>query len=119
MVLSERIVKGKVTSEKRYYISSHEAEAKTLVKGIRSHWSIENSCHWILDVAFREDDLKGRTGYLGENISLMRRVALNLLKQDKTTKAGIAAKRKKAGWGLSYLESLISVKSLLWKRPVL
>ncbi len=113
MVLSERIVKGKVTSEKRYYISSHEAKAKALAKGIRSHWSIENSCHWILDVAFREDDLKGRTGYLGENMSLMRRVALNLLKQDTTTKAGIAAKRKKAGWGLSYLESLLSVKSLL------
>lgn len=113
MVVSERTIEKKVSKENRYYISSCEAQAKEIADGIRSHWSIENSCHWILDMAFREDDLKGRTGYFGVNMALIRRVALNLLKQDKSTKAGIKAKRKKAGWDQNYLEKIISVDTLL------
>ena len=73
---------------------------------IRAHWSIENQCHWVLDVAFREDESRIRVGQ--QNVGLLRKVALNLLKQDKTTKRGIAAKRKKAGWDHNYLLCLLS-----------
>ena len=73
---------------------------------IRAHWSIENRCQWVLDVAFREDESRIRAGQ--ENIGLLRKIALDLLKQDQTTKRGIAAKRKKAGWDHDYLLRVVS-----------
>jgi predicted transposase YbfD/YdcC len=109
MVERERQVgpDGEITYERHYFISSRaRTSASTMGSLIRAHWSIENRCHWMLDVAFREDESRIRVGQ--QNVGLLRKVALNLLKQDQTTKRGIAAKRKKAGWDHDYLLRVLS-----------
>ncbi len=69
----------------------------------RNHWSVENNLHWMLDVAFGEDDSRVRIGNAAENLSRVRRIALMLLKQEKTAKVGVMSRRKKAGWDRNYL----------------
>ncbi|HEY3078973.1 MAG TPA: ISAs1 family transposase, partial [Chloroflexota bacterium] len=64
---------------------------------------IENRLHWVLDIAFREDDSRVRTGHAAENFAVLRRIALNLLRQERSVQAGIKAKRLKAGWDEAYL----------------
>lgn len=105
-----RKVKEKTSKEKRYYISSLDACSKTLASRIRSHWGIE-STHWMLDVGFREDAQRAKAAHLPENLSLLRRMSLNFLKQDKTVKAGIEIKRQKAGWDNEYLLRVFGIKS--------
>jgi len=104
-----RTVKDKTTQETRYYISSLKAEAEKLGKAIRSHWSVENNLHWQLDVTYREDLSRVRKGNGAENLSVVRRATLNLLKEDKVTKVGMKNRRLKAGWDRGYLLSLIGV----------
>jgi predicted transposase YbfD/YdcC len=100
---------GQRTVERRYYISSLEGrDATALLKWVRGHWSIENQLHWSLDVSFREDDRRIRQGHAAENYSRLCRIALNLLKADKSIKLGIKGKRKTAGWDHDYLLSLIT-----------
>jgi len=70
---------------------------------VRSHWRIENSLHWVLDVAFREDDNRTRAGHSAENLALVRKLALNLLRLEPTRKHGIKASRLRAGWDNTYL----------------
>ena len=109
LLKSERTINGTTSTECRMYISSLPADARRIAYAIRSHWGIE-CCHWILDVGFREDTLKARAGHISENLSLVRKMALALLKQDKQTKGGIELKRKKAGWNPDYLLKLMGVK---------
>ena len=103
LVECERVVEGVASSQSRYYISSMRADAKTLLESVRSHWGIENSMHWVLDMGFREDESRVRKGNSAENLSILRRMAMNLLRQDKSVKVGIEAKRKRAGWDEKYL----------------
>jgi predicted transposase YbfD/YdcC len=110
LVISERTIGEDTSIEKRLYISSLPADARNIAYAIRSHWGIE-ACHWTLDVAFREDDQKAQAGNIAENMSMLRRIALNLLKQDKKTDGGIELKRKQAGWDEDYLLETIGIKS--------
>ncbi len=103
MVESERIEDSKASTQTRYYISSLPNDARRLLASVRAHWGIENSVHWVLDVAFGEDDSRVRTGNAAENLSVLRRMALNMLKRETTSQGGVAAKRKRAGWDEDYL----------------
>jgi predicted transposase YbfD/YdcC len=108
---AERYIKstGKTENETRYYISSLPAEASLLNQSIRSHWGIENSLHWTLDVAFNEDNSRKRDGHAAQNFSVLSRIALNLLKNDKNAKCGVKGKRLKAGWDNRYLEKILKI----------
>ena len=103
MVESERTDNGKTSTQTRYYISSLPNDARTLLASVRTHWGIENSVHWVLDVAFGEDASRVRQGNAAENLSVLRRMALNMLKTETTSQGGVAAKRKRAGWDEDYL----------------
>jgi predicted transposase YbfD/YdcC len=103
MIQSERHLDGKVSQETRYFISSLANDAQQILAAKRSHWGIENKLHWVLDVAFREDDCRVRQENAPHNLAILRHMALNLLKQEKTGKGGINAKRLKAAWNDDYL----------------
>lgn len=109
-VRSTRQEKGKITTEKRYYISSLKERADRMGAIIRSHWAIENKLHWHLDVTFNEDKSKVRAGHGAENFSLLKRCVLNLVKADTTEKGSITLKRRLAGWDVSYRLRLLGVK---------
>jgi predicted transposase YbfD/YdcC len=109
-VQSNRTYKGKTTTEFRYYISSLKPVAERHGCITRAHWGVENKVHWHLDVTFGEDQSKIRAGHGAENVSLMRKLALNLLKADTSLKAGIENKRKMAGWNPDYLLKILGVK---------
>jgi predicted transposase YbfD/YdcC len=100
---------GKTERETRYYITSLQPDATQLNRVIRQHWGIENKLHWVLDVAFGEDLSRKRQGHAAQNFSLLNRIALNLLKQDKSSQRGIKGKRLKAGWDHSYLLKLLGI----------
>lgn len=106
-VRSERIVKGEKSVEERFYLMSKRFSAVEFAKACRNHWRIENSLHWVLDVAFREDECKVRAGHAAENFSVLRHMALNLLKQGTRIKRGIKTRRKVAGWDENYLLELL------------
>ena len=105
---SERTLNGRTSIEHRYYICSCEANAAEINQAVRSHWGVENSLHWVLDMAFREDECRVRKKFGAENLARLRHMALNLLKQDKTAKIGIKNKRLKAGWDNDYLLYLLN-----------
>lgn len=107
---TREIIGGKKSVESRYFLFSHQDASAALIGGyIRSHWSVENNLHWQLDVAFKEDQSRVRAGHEAENLSRVRRAALNLLKQEKTCKKGIAIKRLNAGWDTDYLLKVLQM----------
>lgn len=108
MVEATREVKGQTSIERRYYLSSLPVNVARFAHAVRTHWSIENSCHWILDVVFREDDSRVRIGHAPENLGLLRRIALSLLQQERSSKVGIQIKRLKAGWDEKYLLKILN-----------
>lgn len=108
VIESERTIGNKTSLEHRFYITSKKRSASYFLKAIRDHWHIENKLHWSLDVAFREDESRLRKGNGAENFSLLRRIALNLLKKEASEKAGIKGKRLRAGWDNEYLMTVLS-----------
>ncbi len=109
-VESQRIIGDNISTERRYFISSLSGiDAETIGRRIRSRWGIENKLHWSLDVSFGEDDCRIRKGFGAENVSRLRRIALNLLKQDETANCGIKSKRSKAGWDEKYLQKILGI----------
>ncbi len=106
----ERQVDGQCECQRHYFISSHPGHcAQRLGTVIRNHWSIEVQLHWSLDVCFHEDGSRIRVAHAAENFSRLRRIALMLLKQEKTVKGGIAAKRLRAGWDRNYLLKVLGI----------
>lgn len=111
-VESNRSVKGKTTSETRYYVSSLPPHAEVIGRAIREHWGIENGQHWTLDMAFDEDRSRTRRKNAPDNLALLRRIALNILKQASNKSSNgkhlsVRSKRLKAGWSDRYLEELL------------
>lgn len=103
IAITDTFQKGKHTSEVRYYILSKKLTAKKFGEAVRGHWSIENRLHWQLDVTFGEDQSRIRQGHADANFSILRRTALSLLKNNRTTKVGIKNKRLTAAWNNDYL----------------
>lgn len=107
MVESTREINGKRGSDRRYYISSLECDAKKFGDAVRSHWGIENSVHWVLDIAFREDESRIRKGSAPENFAAIRHIALNLLRNNKAFKGSVKTKRLNAAMDTDYLENVV------------
>ena len=98
----------KLRNETRYFITSLSHEAQQLSQSIRGHWSIENQLHWVLDVEFNEDNSRIRKDNAPENLAIIRHIALNLLKQNKSEKGSIRSKRNRAGWDNNYLLEILT-----------
>ena len=107
LVESKRELNGKSTLENRYYLSSLAANAEYIGNAIRGHWGIENSLHWVLDVVFNEDKARNRKDHSAANMAIIRHMALNIVKNDKSSKTSIRGKRLKAGWDDKYLMKLL------------
>lgn len=108
-VRRERRLPTKTQVEMRYYIASLSPNANLLLQSIREHWGIENSVHWILDVAFNEDQSRVHKDHAPENLAVMRRIAINLLRKEKSFKGGFQAKRLQCAWDENYFFKVLSV----------
>lgn len=111
-VESVRVLGGQESREFRYYISSLPPNAAHLASVVRGHWSIETQQHWVLDMAFDEDRARNRTGNSPENFALLRRMGLNILAKEKTSKRGVEGKRQKCGWDHKYLLKVLEAASI-------
>jgi predicted transposase YbfD/YdcC len=109
MVEVTRTTNNEVERSKRFFVTSLDEDIDGFMRAVRKHWSIEINLHWSLDVSFREDHNRARAGYSAQNLATVRRIALNLLTQEKTHKRGIACKRKTAGWNHQYLLKVLDV----------
>ena len=107
VVEARRTVGGKESVERRYYLSSLGSDAEKFARAVRAHWGVENRLHWVLDVVFGEDQSRARTGHAAENLAQTRRLAINLLRQDKTCKRGIKGRLLRAAIDPDYLRSIL------------
>lgn len=108
MILSERRIGDVVEVQDRYFISSLESDAHKILQAKRSYWGIENSLHWVLDIAFNEDRSRVRKDNAPQNFAILRHMALNLLKQENSIKASIKSKRLRCGWDVDYLLKVLT-----------
>ncbi len=109
MVEVKRTVDFETTRSVRYFLTSLTyRQMDEFMRGVRNHWHIEINLHWSLDVSFDDDKNRSRTGHAQENLSIIKRIALNMLNKDKSSKVGIKAKRKKAGWNNDFLKQIIA-----------
>jgi predicted transposase YbfD/YdcC len=106
MVESETERGGAVERRRRYHLGSARLDAETFARAVRAHWGIENRLHWTLDVVFRDDLARLRTGHGPENMAVVRHMALNLLQQAKPA-TSLKNRRKLAGWSTDYLDQLL------------
>ena len=110
VVECQRIVGEEESTERRYFISSHfDRSAQEMAGFIRNHWRIENELHWSLDVSFNEDSCRTRTKNAAENLARIRRIALMMLKNEKTCKLGVKSKRAKAGYDHDYMLTVLGL----------
>ena len=107
VVESTRHIGENITTEHRYYITSLSMDAVRFSEAVRTHWSIENQLHWSLDVSFNEDQCRVRKDNAPENFSIIRHMALSMLKREKSSKVGLNVKRNKAGWDNRYLIKIL------------
>ncbi len=108
VIESERLANGKLSTERRFYISSLPAEAARLAYAVRQHWKVENCLHWCMDVAFADDQMRARTGHAAHNLSVLKQLTLNLIRLDPTQrKGGIKARRLIAATSDSYRAQLL------------
>lgn len=110
VVEATREINGQRSVERRYYLSSLSVDVKRFARAVRSHWSVENQLHWVLDVHFGEDQSRARSGYASENLATLRRWALNLVKaDDQKKKRSLKGRMKAAGWDNRYLLHLLGI----------
>lgn len=107
MAISDTIRDGEAVGDVRYYILSRKMRARSFAAAVRGHWGIENQLHWQLDVTFGEDQCRVRKGHADANLSILRRTALGLLKNEETQKVGVKTKRLTAAWNDDYLEQVL------------
>jgi predicted transposase YbfD/YdcC len=113
LVESQREIDGKVSIEQRYYILSIQSDVQRFATAVRSHWSIENQLHWILDVGFAEDAVQSCQGYSAENLAVIRHIGINLLSRDKESKVGVKTRRLQAGWDDNHLKTVLSALNIV------
>ena len=106
MVIRTSTEKGNTSTDTRYFISSIGNDIELFAKAVRKHWGVE-AMHWNLDVTFREDEMRSRKGYLPENLAVLKRIALNMIKQETSIKKSMNVKRQKACLNEGYLEKII------------
>ena len=99
---------GKTTEEERYYLCSIGLDVKLFAKAVRGHWGVENCCHWVLDVIFKEDESRARSGHAAQNLGTTRGLAMNLVRRESTNRRGIKGRVKRAGWDNKYLEKILT-----------
>jgi predicted transposase YbfD/YdcC len=117
MVESSREEKGETAIERRFFVPGLEADAELFAKGVRGHWGIENSPHYVLDVAFGEDGSRLRKDKGPENMAILRKPALTAARSDSETKSSIIGRRKQLAWSNDYLERLLFQSSLVSVAP--
>ena len=107
MVESTRTLRGKTSTEQRYFAASLPVDAEALARAVRGHWGVENGLHWTLDVAFREDESRTRVEHAAANLAVARRVSATLLKAETTATGGVQTKRMRCAWDADYLAKVL------------
>ena len=110
MVEATRALDGKRAVKRRYFATSLEADAEAFGRAVRGHWGVENGLHWVLDVAFREDESRSRVGHAAANLSVVRRLATTLLEAEPFGKGGVQTRRMRAAWDSNYRERVLQLE---------